>query len=112
MREFRFVSNCIASLYTIDRQMSSTIEFYDCSHYIMSPPPLNAHALMNHQYNCSYLDAGGLGEESLQVPVGCHVGVFGLSAGEADDHDRAFARPASMRSARFRGCDIVSREVR
>jgi len=87
MREFRFVSNCIASLYTIDRQMSSTIGIYDFSHYIMSPPPLNAHALMNYQYNFSYLNAGGLGEESLQVPVGCHAGVFGLSAGEADDRD-------------------------
>ena len=87
MREFRFVSNCIASLYTIDRQMSSTIEIYDFSHYIMSPPTLNAHALMYRQYNVSYLDAGGLEEESLQVPVGCHAGVFGLSAGEVDHHD-------------------------
>ena len=87
MREFRFVSNCIASLYTIDRQMSSTIEIYDFSHYIMSTTPLNSHALMSRQYNISYLDAGGLEEESLEVPVGCHVGVFGLSAGEADDHD-------------------------
>lgn len=85
MREFRFVSNCIASLYTIDRQMSSTIEIYDFSHYTMSPPPLNMYTLINSQSNISYLD--GLEEESLQVPVGCHVGVDGLSAGEADDHD-------------------------
>ena len=41
------------------------------------------YTLMNSQSNVSYLDE--FEEESLQVPVGYHVGVDGLSAGEADD---------------------------
>ena len=41
------------------------------------------YTLMNSQSNVFYLD--GLEEESLQVPVGCHAGVDGLSAGEVDD---------------------------